>query len=229
MELDTCAPSTTSTGAHTPSLPPLAPLHPFTVTALPGKGLALLATSFIPTGTHLFSESPLLLLTSSSSHALPQSTRVLAGFSLLPPAPRAALLALCSNLPLIPVPTDESTALAVWKANNFCLDSEGTVNGVFALAARLNHACVGGENCRWVWVADGEGEGKGEDGGEGEGEAERGQIQFWTDRDIAVGEELTHCYRPDWRMGTVNRRAALSEEYGFDCGCTTCEEPEVDD
>jgi hypothetical protein len=42
------------------------------------------------------------------------------------------------------------------------------------------------------------------------------------------GEELTHCYRPDWRMGTKNRREALMEEYGFFCGCTTCESPEED-
>jgi len=56
----------------------------------------------------------------------------------------------------------------VWKANNFCLDGEGTANGVFALAARLSHACVGGENYRWVW------------------DAVRGELEFWTERDIAV-------------------------------------------
>jgi len=46
---------------------------------------------------------------------------------------------------------------------------------------------------------------------------------------VQAGEELTHCYRPDWRMGTKNRTAALFEEYGFWCSCKTCVGPEEDD
>jgi len=46
---------------------------------------------------------------------------------------------------------------------------------------------------------------------------------------MQAGEELTHCYRPDWRMGTKNRTAALFEEYGFWCSCKTCVGPEEDD
>lgn len=43
------------------------------------------------------------------------------------------------------------------------------------------------------------------------------------------GEEITHCYRPDWRMGTSNRRAALLEEYDFFCECVVCTDPTEDD
>jgi len=159
-----------------------APARPFVLAAVAGKGLALLATSSIAAGTHLFSEAPILLLTRSSSHALPQAARVLAGFSQLAAVPRAALLALCSNLPAVPAADDECTALAVWKANNFCLDAGGTTNAVFALAARINHACVGGENCRWTWVRN-----------ETQGGERGGEIQFWSERDIVVRPGLSMC------------------------------------
>lgn len=64
--------------------------------------------------------------------------------------------------------SDETVVLGVWKANNFCLDDAGTVNGVFELASRLNHACVGGENCRWEW------------------DAARRVLAFWTVTDVLV-------------------------------------------
>lgn len=60
--------------------------------------------------------------------------------------------------------------------------------------------------------------------------ARAGWLAGWlTNRRKQAGEELTHCYRPDWRMGTANRRKALRDEYGFDCRCSTCLAPELDD
>ena len=149
-----------------PSIAPL-PSLPFTCAPLAGRGIAVLATRAIPANTLLFTEAPLLLL-ADESHTTAQHTRVLSAFQRLPKPQRATFLGLCSNLPPGPKHADAAVALGVWKANNFCLDSAGTVNGVFALAARLNHACIGGENCRWVWD-----------------EAE-GLISFWTDTDVAV-------------------------------------------
>ncbi|KAF8541343.1 hypothetical protein BDD12DRAFT_878914 [Trichophaea hybrida] len=182
------------------------PQYPFTLTPLANKGISVIATSSIPSNTLLFTESPLLLLSSSSSHC---PTRILSTFHLQPSPQKRLLLSLCSNLPQ--TSSDEEVILGVWKTNNFCLDLEGTVNGVFEIASRLNHACVGGENCRWDW------------------DGERGVLTFWTVKDVQDGEELTHCYRPDWRMGGRNRAQALWEEYGFWCGCRTCEEEEEED
>ena len=125
----------------------------------------------------------------------PHEARVLARFWSCGASQRQAILALCSNLSCssLPVvagggadggadgggnrtgagvggpPTADTVALGVWKVNNFCLDAVGTVNGVFELASRLNHACVGGDNCRWEW--DGRGP---------------GTVAFWTVRDVAV-------------------------------------------
>lgn len=143
------------------------PELPFALVPLPGKGIAVLATQAIAANTLLFTEPPLLLLT-NESHSIPQATRVLTAFKRLPKERRAALLSLCSNLPPDAVHRDDAVALGVWKANNFCLDSEGTVNGLFALAARLNHSCIGGENCRWEYDHDMQ------------------TMSFWTDRDVVV-------------------------------------------
>ncbi|KAI5814064.1 hypothetical protein BZA77DRAFT_319521 [Pyronema omphalodes] len=195
------------TVSETPQPQPQPPY--FTITPLPGKGMSAITTTRIPSDTLLFTERPLLLL-SGPSQSIPLHTRVLTAFHQLHPKSQAAFLSLCSNLSPGEKHTDETIALAVWKANNFCLNSEGSINGVFELAARLNHACVGGDNCRWEW------------------DRETREMRFWTTRDVEKGEELTHCYRPDWRMGTRNRREALWEEYGFWCGCTTCQSPEED-
>jgi hypothetical protein len=146
---------------------PELPVCPFALAPIPGKGIAVIATQPIPANTLLFTESPLLLLT-DESHSIPQNTRVLTAFARLPKAARVVLLSLCSNLPEEQQHTDEAVTLGVWKANNFCLDGEGTVNGLFALAARLNHSCIGGENCRWVYNHD------------------EATMSFWTDKDVLV-------------------------------------------
>jgi hypothetical protein len=154
-----------------PSPPPC----PFVLVTIPGKGIGVLATERIPAGTLLFAELPLLLLDYSGT--LPLSVRVLAGYGALPQLQKDGTLSLCSNLPEGKNHPEEDMVLGVWKVNNFCLDDEGLVNGLFLLAARLNHACVGGENCRWEW------------------DLEEGLIRFWTDRDVEV------CPAPARRMG----------------------------
>jgi hypothetical protein len=146
---------------------------PFALAPIPGKGIAVIATQPIPANTLLFTETPLLLLT-GASHSIPTKTRFLDEFERLPKDQRAVLLLLCSNLPEGQPHSDEAIALGVWKANNFCLDDEGTVNGLFALAARLNHSCIGGENCRWEYDHD------------------EGTMSFWTDKDVMVRIPWTH-------------------------------------
>jgi hypothetical protein len=94
------------------------------------------------------------------------STRVLVAFAKLDFAQQSEILELCSNLPSLVSP--EEAVLGIWQANNFCLNTDGTANGLFALGARLNHACVGGSNCYWQWDED------------------KCIIQFWTDKNVEV-------------------------------------------
>ncbi|KAI5776374.1 hypothetical protein EDC01DRAFT_763323 [Geopyxis carbonaria] len=182
--------------------------RPFALRTLPGKGVSVLATLPISADTLLLAAAPLLILHTSSG---PKPAEILHHFAALPAATQAAYLDLCSGLEAEKEQDQDARVLGVWQCNNFCLDDQGCVNAVFDLPSRLNHACVGRDNCRWQW------------------DEEKGVIRFWAERDVEVGEELTHCYRPDWRMGTRNRRDALRGVYGFECRCRRCEEPDSDD
>lgn len=115
---------------------------PFECQILPGKGTGVIATSFIPAETLLITAPPLLLVMSSAD-ATPDL--ITAAFKALPTKLSSAYLALFSA-PELPDPV-----LGVWKANNFCLDSRGIVNGVFDVPSRFNHSCLGGDNARWEW------------------------------------------------------------------------------
>ncbi|KAG0135046.1 hypothetical protein HOY82DRAFT_668194 [Tuber indicum] len=182
--------------ATTPT-PPASPSPYFKITHLANKGLGAIATSIIPANTLLFSEQPLLRIAHSSSSSIDRAERVSVAFAALSLPSRTVFLSLAGGA--------EAGVEGAWKCNNFMLTPDGRENAVFALASRINHSCDGGENSYWRW-----------EGGEG-------RIEFWSGRRVEEGEEITHCYRPDWRMGTTNRRLALMGEYGFLCRCLVCE------
>ncbi|RPA92664.1 SET domain-containing protein [Choiromyces venosus 120613-1] len=184
--------------AITPALP-ASPSPYFEIIALPKKGLGAIATTTIPANTLLFSEPPLLWITHSPElEEAEQAEHVNTAFAALSGALQTLFLSLAGGV--------EAGVEGAWKCNNFMLTSDGRENAVFAAASRINHSCNGGENAYWRW------------------EGGKGRIEFWSGRRVEEGEEITHCYRPDWRMGTRNRRLALLEEYGFVCGCVVCEE-----
>ncbi|KAG0636652.1 hypothetical protein HOY80DRAFT_341309 [Tuber brumale] len=186
--------------ATTPTtIPPASPNPYFTIIPLADKGLGAIATITIPANTLLFSEPPLLWITDSSTK-IDKAERVSAAFAALSLPLRALFLSLAGG-----GGGAETGVEGVWKCNSFMLTTDGRENAVFALASRINHSCDGGENAYWKW-----------EGGEG-------RIEFWSGRRVEEGEEITHCYRPDWRMGTRNRRLALMGEYGFLCRCLVCE------
>jgi hypothetical protein len=185
----------------------------YAVLPLPNKGLSVLSTRRIQANTPLLTAAPLLLIRSATGCSPDGSPElIISAFRLLPAAQKTAYLRLCDGLEEKTGRrhTEEERILGVWKCNNFCLDAEGTVNAVFDLPSRLNHACIGGENCCWTW----------DDGEE--------EIGFVVEREVDEGVELTHCYRPDWRMGTAARREALLGVYGFWCRCEVCEGVESD-
>lgn len=140
-------------------MPALVPSPPFECRALPGKGIGIVATSFIPAETLLVTAPPLFLI-KSAVDASPGL--ITAAFEALPTNLSRAYL------DLFPAPDAPDPVLGVWKANNFCLDSQGIVNGVFDLPSRFNHSCLGGDNARWEW------------------DEEEDLMRFYTDRDIEV-------------------------------------------
>ncbi|CUS14177.1 unnamed protein product [Tuber aestivum] len=182
--------------AITPTPPP-SPSPYFKITGLGEKGLGAIATSTIPANTLLFSESPLLKVLHSPSSGIDKAEQVSAAFTALPAHSQTLFLSLAGGA--------EAGVEGAWKCNNFMLTTDGLENAVFAHASRINHSCDGGENAYWRW------------------EGGKGRIEFWSGKRVEEGEEITHCYRPDWRMGTGNRRLALMGEYGFLCGCVVCE------
>lgn len=141
-------------------IPDLQPL--FVILDVPHKGQSVFATRFIPAGTALFQEPPLLTI----SHALAGAkiASLHRAFALLPAERQTVYLSLCNS-----AADPAAVVLGIWKTNTFVLDADGVVNGIFCTASRLNHSCRGGENARWEWC-----------------EEER-LMKFWTDQDIEVG------------------------------------------
>ncbi|RPB13941.1 SET domain-containing protein [Morchella conica CCBAS932] len=183
---------------------------PFVILDVPNKGQSVFAVRFIPAGTSLFQEPP--IITVEDAQATAKIVSLNRAFSQLSAEQKTAYLSLCNSQPASDTALTEVdiAVLGIWKTNTFVLDDQGMINGIFQMSSRLNHSCLGGENAHWEWSE------------------EEKLMRFWTDRDIEAGEEITHCYRPDWRMGTKNRREALMENYGFWCTCKVCESPEED-
>jgi len=150
--------------------PPVVEEQPFALLPLPGKGIGVIATRAIPANHLLFAEGPIMLL----SQAATKRDAVLASFAMLSKPAKTAYLSLANGFsePGLLEET-EANILGVWKSNNFCLDDEGISNAVFILSSRLNHACIGGENCRWEFEMDNEDDG-------------RPVMRFYTDRTIEV-------------------------------------------
>lgn len=142
----------------------------FVILDVPNKGQSVFATRFIPAGTPLFQEPP--IITVSNAHATAKIDLLNRAFSLLPTEKKIAYLSLCNSQVASDTLISEKdiAVLGIWKTNTFVLDEEGVVNGIFQVASRLNHSCRGGENARWEWSE------------------EEGLMKFWTDQDIEVGK-----------------------------------------
>lgn len=144
----------------------------FVVLDIPHKGQSVFATCFIPAGTPLFQEPPIITVSNARATAKIDSLNL--AFLLLSPERKIVYLSLC-NSQLVPdisisISEEDIAVHGIWKTNTFVLDEEGIINGIFHMASRLNHSCHGGENARWEWCK------------------EEGLMKFWTDQDIEVGK-----------------------------------------
>ncbi|TAQ91160.1 hypothetical protein B7494_g520 [Chlorociboria aeruginascens] len=91
----------------------------------------------------------------------------------------------------------EIRTVAIYQTNRFGL--VGGKPGVFVVASRFNHACVGFCTCSYKWSAA------------------NNELSFKANVDIKSGQELTIAY--------TNNPKCLLDNYGFHCDCEGCGPP----
>ncbi|RPA84054.1 SET domain-containing protein [Ascobolus immersus RN42] len=174
----------------------------FSVSHLPQKGLALVATSPIPAGTRILSEEPVLTLPPKYTALLAAGTykpvlkALTEQYNDLAPEQREQVL-LLSN----PLANDfPHSLLGTFVSNARELD-EVSGMGLALNVARVNHSCVPNAVTHW--------------------NRETECLNLHAVRDIEVGEEVTLGYIMLVKSG-VERRRELRERWRFDCKCEAC-------
>lgn len=191
-----------------------------TVRAVPGAGLGVFATSAIPAGTRLISETAVLTLPETADlpdlytllMSLPahrqaaywslsaykrrhdETDWIPAARALYGDGPSAGFEAYCDAI---------LRAWLIYETNRFTVRSKSGARdrmGVFALAARLNHDCAPNVFHRHSHVI--------------------GRLTIHALRDIAPGEQVCTSYI-DVARPTAARRKLL-RHWGFRCGCALC-------
>ncbi|KAJ7163272.1 hypothetical protein C8R46DRAFT_1177453 [Mycena filopes] len=174
---------------------------PFVVRDIPGKGKGVIAIRDIQQGELLMQEPPLFIVPKSISES-PTAliSRLLNEVS---PEGRDAFLNLSYvNFPkgVDPDTHPEEVALAIFQTNAV---AAGDGVGIFPHMARLNHGCSRAFNAVYSW------------------RQREQQIFVYALRDIRRGQELLTTYT-DTKRTRNDRRAFLSDQYGFLCTCAVC-------
>lgn len=56
------------------------------------------------------------------------------------------------------------------------------------------------------------------------------QLTIHATRSIIQNEEIYNCYCPNFKlMKTIDRKAVLESQYGFDCNCSICSNSSADE
>ncbi|KAF8195503.1 hypothetical protein BJ912DRAFT_957233 [Pholiota molesta] len=179
----------------------------FTVVDLPGKGKGAIAARDIKQGEVILREKPLFVVPlriNTSPAAL-----IAAQLAALSPAERATFHNLSYvNFPehLDPHDSPDEVALAIFQTNAV---SAGQNVGIFPRMARLNHGCSSAFNVVYTWR---------EEGG--------GYLIVHALKSIPKGRELLTTYT-DSKRPRHERRAYLSQQYGFHCTCDVCSLPDA--
>jgi hypothetical protein len=98
--------------------------------------------------------------------------------------------------------------LSVFRNNAFALGEGGIGQAVFRGISRINHSCVPNS--------------------QGNFHAGMGKFNIHATRDIAIDEEVTVSYLPEHGSMRAVRLEKLREGYGFDCGCSACDNSKDD-
>jgi len=176
---------------------------PYTVRSVPGRGQGAFAKRDIGPGELVIREEPLFILPGSVNedpiallkrHLQPLTTEQ-----------QDSYFELSHHAKPSKSPNAEEyykqRMLSIFQTNAITTTA-GNV-GIFPRTARLNHACVSSFNCVYSW------------------REHEGVLVTHALKPIKDGEELTYAYF-NTRRPRSNRQAYLSEQYSFNCTCTTC-------
>ncbi len=196
------------------------------------KGLGVFAKTFIPRGTRIFSEAPLLALSQgqtagdiySASRSLSSddkrrflglSTHVTNELKIMRWI-QAVWYTLTHTIASLfrgekgigarswPNPKEHVTVLSIFRNNAFNLGSSSPFQqAVFPKISRINHSCI--------------------PNAQGNFHDELGRFNIHATRDIETGEELTLNYMQELGVGREMRQERLMSGYGFSCECTACD------
>jgi hypothetical protein len=196
------------------------------------KGLGVFAKTFIPRGTRIFSEAPLLAISPgqnagdiySASRSLSSddrrrflglSTHITNELKIMRWS-QAVWYTLTQTISSLfrrergirglswPNPKEHVTILSIFRNNAFNLgSSSGFQQAVFPKISRINHSCV--------------------PNAQGNFHDELGRFNIHATRDIEMGEELTLNYLPELGAAREVRQERLMSGYGFSCECTACD------
>ena len=195
--------------------------HLFELCHTPDKGMGLFATAFIPVGTRIICEQPLLRISKNKQHLAWTSycklnSRQKAVFdSLSRCSGNNQFLEQASRFHLIsPEDDDEKIeadvaehvrVMSTFACNNFLLGTKG--QGVFETASRINHSCR--PNVYHCWNAM----------------LQRETVHAIVD--INPGEEVLTTYIGNGASYVPHeqRQDQLLQHYGFLCSCGACSDP----
>ncbi|GLB38298.1 putative this enzyme is required for electron transfer from NADP to cytochrome P450 in microsomes [Lyophyllum shimeji] len=178
----------------------------FEVVDLPGRGRGMVAIRDIEQGERVLTEQPAL----TAPHQISGSPATYIANLLreASPADREAVL----NLSYVNFPKDldpethpGEVALAIFQTNAVSAGSRGV--GIFPRMARMNHGCSSAFNAVYTW------------------RDKQQVLVVHALKKILKGEEILTTYTNTKRPRS-DRRAFLSEHYGFTCMCRVCALPE---
>lgn len=165
----------------------------FQVVPVPGKGLGCVAFRAFATGERLLAERPLLVFGGTLPPLDQQVANLASGEQ------RAHFYGLAQEESLY---GSEKSAPGIAKTNAIPFLHKGRpVDGVFALASRINHACTANARFRW--------------------NASLGMLTVHACKTIKSGEEICFNYSGILRPRD-ERRAQLRADFGFECSCRLC-------
>ncbi|KUL81766.1 hypothetical protein ZTR_09241 [Talaromyces verruculosus] len=166
---------------------------------VPGKGLGLVATTFIPKGTCVLSESPILKVPRSASSIDAVDRFVTDQINKLTPIERESFFSLSNAQP-----AKYSQIMGIVKTNALPLGSSASEGDIFLKASRINHAC--NHNSQNTW------------------NEEKNQLTIYVFKDLEEGTEITIAYL-DGSQDYSSRQLNLKKYFNFTCTCTLCSMP----
>ncbi|CCX06260.1 hypothetical protein FPQ18DRAFT_354171 [Pyronema domesticum] len=175
--------------------------------AIPGKGIGMLATSPIASGSLIIAETPLFIVPSNIRDCAVMATPalksyVLTAVSRLTKPQQSAFLSLHNAQ--VRSTSELPPFLSIISTNAFGLGIDATKSGVFETCSRFNHSCV--PNANFVWNEGGQ------------------KLEVRAVEDIQEGEEILLSYLGSKlaMADRLERQQSLRLRYGFQCQCAAC-------